>query len=191
MPHQGHQIERGTHAFDGVEVFGECRPRPGYALLQGLHFQPLDPREDVHEGLAVFGLTGGKGQAAVAHDQRRHPVPARRGKQRVPKDLSVVVGMDIDKPGGDGEAVGVDDLARVAADLTDGDDAPAVDGNIAAITLCAGPVIDPAVFHQQVVTHNNPPFSDCNSSTTEPPLYQPSTFTTGYRFRQTTDYCPQ
>src|SRR5438132_1592871 len=65
--------------------------------------------------------------------------------------------MHIDKPGGDGEAVGIDDLARVAADFPDGDDAPSANRNIAGVALGAGPVVDPAVFDQQVVTHDNPP----------------------------------
>ena len=46
--------------------------------------------------------------AAVAHHQRRHAVPARRRQHRVPGDLPVVVRVHVDPAGRDQEILRVD-----------------------------------------------------------------------------------
>ena len=63
--------------------------------------------------------------AAVAHDDRGDAVPARRREQRIPADLAVVVGVDVDEAGRDQQPVGVDRApGRSAGQIADlGDDA--------------------------------------------------------------------
>jgi hypothetical protein len=80
-------------------------------------------------------------------------MPAGGSEQRIPEDLGIVMGVDIDKPGSDGETISLDDLPCIATDFPDGDDAASADRDIAGIALRARPVIDPAVFDQQIVTH--------------------------------------
>ncbi len=52
---------------------------------------------------------------AVAHHDGGHAVPGRRGEQRVPGDLPVVVGVDVDEAGRHQQAFGVDRAPRPAA----------------------------------------------------------------------------
>src|SRR4029453_1315194 len=66
--------------------------------------------------------------------------------------------MDIDKSGGDGKTVSLDDLPRIAADFADGNDATSIDRDVSGIALRTGPVVDRAVFDQQIVTHRHSSF---------------------------------
>jgi hypothetical protein len=71
-------------------------------------------------------------EAAIADDDGRDAVLARRGDEGIPVDLGVVVGVDVDEAGRHERAVGLEDaprsLARATADL---DDAIAVDPDVA------------------------------------------------------------
>src|SRR5204863_341213 len=72
--------------------------------------------------------------------------------QRVPRDLAVVVGVEIDEPGRDEQAVGVD--GAVGAALVEaahaGDDA-VVDGHVGRAGVAAGAVDDRAAADHEVV----------------------------------------
>src|SRR5881397_2773874 len=65
----------------------------------------------------------GKAKPTVADRDRGHAVPTANGAVRVPVELGVVVGVQIDKSWGDNEPVGVDHLGGVtrlqAANLGD------------------------------------------------------------------------
>ena len=56
----------------------------------------------------AVGRARGEADAAVAHHDGGDAVPARRRQQRVPRDLAVVVGVDVDEAGRHEGAVGVD-----------------------------------------------------------------------------------
>ena len=85
-------------------------------------------------------------------------MPARAGQQRVPRDLSVVVGMDVDKAGSQNQPVGVDLTPGAARDLTDLDDFSIADRQPAAVHRSPGAVADLRVSDKQVVCHGPPPF---------------------------------
>ena len=69
--------------------------------------------------------------AAVAHHDRGHAVPGRRGELGVPRGLAVVVGVDVDEARRDERAVGVDLPARrVPSTCADLGDHPVVDGHV-------------------------------------------------------------
>src|SRR5439155_5323265 len=55
-----------------------------------------------------LGPDGGEAEPAVADDDRGDAVPARQRAVRVPVDLGVVVGVEVDEAGGDDAAVGVE-----------------------------------------------------------------------------------
>ena len=61
----------------------------------------------------------GEADAAVAHRDRRDAVDRRRRDDRVPGDLAVEVGVDVDEPGRDQEAVGVDLPGAPLVDVAD------------------------------------------------------------------------
>src|SRR5581483_8095157 len=79
---------------------------------------------------------------AVAHDDGRHAVPARRRQLRIPAHLAVVVGVDVDPTGRENEPAGVDLTPPALVDGADGTDPRAVDGDVAAERWSAGAVRD-------------------------------------------------
>ena len=99
----------------------------------------LDRLHHLGEVLAVLGAHRRERHAAVAHHHRRHAVPARRREQRVPADLRVEMGVQVDEARRD-QPVGRVDLASAAAvDLADRDDAVAADPDVGRPTR-RGPV---------------------------------------------------
>jgi len=112
----------------------------------------------MHEGFAMFWFAWGERQPTVAHDECGYAMPTGRGEQGVPKDLGVIVGMDIDKAGRNRAAIGVDHLTRIAADFPNRDDPTILDCNVSGVTIRAGTVYNATVFNQQVVTHGKPSF---------------------------------
>ena len=70
--------------------------------------------------LALGGPHRREAEAAVADHHRRDAVPARQRAVRVPEDLGVVVGVQVDEARRDDQAVGVEHLVGlVGADLAD------------------------------------------------------------------------
>ena len=93
--------------------------------------------------------------AAVAHDHRGDAVPARRREQRVPGDLAVVVGVDVDEARRDQQAVGVD-VRRAAASssspgVADLGDAAVVDGDVGGPGVGTGAVDQRAAADHELV----------------------------------------
>jgi hypothetical protein len=62
----------------------------------------------------------GEADTAVAEDDRGDAVGGRRLETIVPRDLPVVVGVEVEEPGGDDRPVGVDLLAGSFVDRADG-----------------------------------------------------------------------
>ena len=69
------------------------------------------------------GQTGAEAHAAVPHDDGRRPVPGQQRHQRIPVDLAVVVGIDVDPTQCDQQTVGVDDVGSRRAAPADRQDA--------------------------------------------------------------------
>ena len=89
--------------------------------------------------------------AAVAHDRRGHPVPARRRHALVPRGLPVVVRVDVDEPRGDEQAVGIHLLRATAGDRSHRGDGPTVHRHVGEARLAAPPVgHQPAPDHEIV-----------------------------------------
>ena len=104
------------------------------------------PRDVLHglhhagEELAVLLAARRKGNAAVPEQGGGDAVPGDRRHVRIPADLGVEVGMQVDEPRRHGMAGRVDFLAPLAADFADGADGVAVDGDVAFERLVAGAV---------------------------------------------------
>ena len=81
----------------------------------------------------------GEPHPAVAHDERGDPVPAGGAQHRIPGDLAVVVGVDVDDSRHDEHARGVDLLVAVALDRAHLADRPAVDGDVGGSAIGAVP----------------------------------------------------
>ena len=87
------------------------------------------------------------------------PWPADGSSSAVPRDLAVVVGVDVDEAGGDDEAGGVDRLGRLALDATlpaHLDDDAVLHRHVAHEAVAPRAVHDGPVPDHQVV-HDPPP----------------------------------
>ena len=97
-------------------------------------------------------------QRAIAEDHGGGAVLGRKGAQRVPGDLRVVMAVIVDKAGGDGAARGVDGLLGRAAQLADLDDLAVLDADIALERRHARAIDNEPVFDQQIIGHWFLPF---------------------------------
>src|SRR5262249_51902634 len=99
----------------------------------------------------LAGAHRSEADAAVAHDQGGHAVPARGGEDRIPGDLAVVVRVHIDPARRDEQIARVDLAAPAPADLAHRGNRTAVDGDVAHNARATGPVDDRTVTNHQIV----------------------------------------
>ena len=131
---------------DAVEELGIAHPVPGEPLLHRLVGDRLDPRHGEHGALPHVGTHRCEAEAAVADDHRGDAVPAGERQIRVPEELRVVVGVEIDEAGGDDHAARVDDPRTIrGGDPPDVRDAAGPDADVRPIALCPRSVDDDAV----------------------------------------------
>src|SRR4051794_13608336 len=90
-----------------------------------------------------------EGESAVATDDRRDAVEDRRTRGRIPGQLRVVVGVQVDKAGCDDEAARID-RARGALAVDVGDEETVADTDVSLSRRCAGAVDDGAAANQEV-----------------------------------------
>ena len=136
---------------DHVEVVREGFPlTPRHPDRQRRAGDVLDPFHHVDEGFVIGWAHGREAHTAVAQHDGRDAVGGRRLEGVVPRDLAVVVGMEIEEAGGDDRAVGVDLPAAPSVDRTDLDDGVAVDGDVAGERRGSGAVDDGAASNDDV-----------------------------------------
>jgi hypothetical protein len=148
-----------------VEELRERRPPPVDPGGHRLGRDVLGALEVPDDQVLVGRRAGREGETAVAHDDGRDAMPARRGPERVPEDLRVHVGVPVHEAGRDDLAVGVDLLAGALLDAADGHDAAVTDSHVGAVPGQAGPVDDGPVLDDEVVRHRLGPSS--------PPILRP------------------
>jgi hypothetical protein len=94
------------------------------------------------EHLVLIGSARRETHPAVAHHNGRDAMGRRGDEPILPGSLAIVVRMDVDEPGRDDPAVGVNLVAGTPLHLSYGDDATARDGNIGFKRLSAGSIDD-------------------------------------------------
>ena len=122
--HVGHQRRR-RHVLDAVDALRRARrasrgtpgssPSPSAAACRSTidSYGIASVRVIVSiERSRKSGLHRGEAEAAVAEHHRGDAVPAGDRAVRVPADLGVVVGVQVDEAGRDDQPVGVDDPRR-------------------------------------------------------------------------------
>ena len=150
-------VDAGLQAFDGVEIAAVVFPVPRQAGEDGVLRNVLHRFHHAGEEFLVRRLAGRKGDAAVAHEHGGDAVPAHRRQRRIPANLGVEVGVQVDEAGGDGHALGVDLPPPLALDLAHLGDAAAFDGDIARHRLRAGAIDKLSPANHDVVHWNVPP----------------------------------
>ena len=101
MPNVCRIVQRLRQPIDGVEILGERRPAP---VDTGRHRGTRDvlgPLEVADDQMPLLERGRGEREAAVAHDDGGHPVPARGRAERIPEHLRVHVRVAVDEAGRD------------------------------------------------------------------------------------------
>ena len=74
--------------------------------------------------------------------------------QAIPHELRIVVGVRIDEPGREHEALRVDRFGGIARNVADRDDPPVTHGDGAGERRAARTVADAGILDEQIETHN-------------------------------------
>ena len=109
--HLGSYVEHELPLLERIEVFRKALPAPYDPLREGGSGNILDAFHLFDQRLFLAGPDGGKSDAAVPHDDRRHAMPTRGREFFVPRRLSVIVRMHIDEARRDELPNGIDRLA--------------------------------------------------------------------------------
>src|SRR4051794_41656578 len=92
----GGDVEHAGCGIDGVEVLGEGLPLPVDAFVQGGAGDVLHALHQLDQERVAVGPRRREADSAVAHHHGGDAVPAGGADLRVPRDLAVVVGVDVD-----------------------------------------------------------------------------------------------
>ena len=144
------------HPGVAVEVLGVGLPVPREAGQDRRRGDVLDRLHHRGQLLAVLRLARRERHAAVAHHRGGHAMPARHRAHRVPGQLGVEVGVDVDEARGHQPAGGVVGLCRLTGAGADLHDAITDDGHVGDPGGSAGAVDDRAAANHEVVGHGSP-----------------------------------
>ena len=151
MRHLRADVDRALHLLDRVHVLGKGFPAPLDTFGERGAGNVLDAFHQADEEFFLAGLDGREADAAVAHHQRGDAVPARRRQIRVPRDLAVVVSVDVDEAGRDEQTGRVDFAPRRASLAADRSDLAAIDSDVADEAGLAGAVDDFSIADYEVM----------------------------------------
>jgi hypothetical protein len=120
-------------ARDGVEILCVRFPGPLDARPHRLGGNVLGALEILHDQVLLVGPARRQGEAAVAHDDAGHPVPARARAERIPRDLRVHVSVAVDEARSHHPMARVDLVAPARVDGADARDAVTADADVGAV----------------------------------------------------------
>ena len=142
-------VQRQRLGLDDVEELGEGLPLVVDTGEERLDRYRLDAGEEPGQEVAIIGRRRRQGEAAIAADRRRHAVQRRRAQRRIPEELGVVVGMQVDEPGRDHQPFRIDGDLGLIAHAANFDDAAVQDPHVPLRGGCTG-----AVHHGTTVNHH-------------------------------------
>ena len=145
VPDQPADIDRHVQSVHGIQVFAIAFPVPGQSIENRVFGNIFHGFHHSGQQLAITGTTRRKGHTAVAKQSRRDPVPADRSHHRIPSDLSVQMGMQVDEAGSHDMSCGVDLSIALSADLTDRRDRSRIDCDICSIRRAASTIHHEAI----------------------------------------------
>ena len=134
-------------------VLGETLPAPAHAFGQHVVGHALNVDQIPGQGFVLLRPTRGKANAAVAHHHTGHAVPGRTADPGVPADLSVVVGVGVNKAGGDHQPVGINGLGCSVEMVSKLHNPTVRNGHIGPELWRAGAVNHRTVLNHEVVCH--------------------------------------
>ena len=122
MRHLRSDINRIGSGRQRVQVLLETLPLPLDALVQGRAGNILDAFQKANQKIVVIRSGRRKTDTAVAHQYRRHAMLRRGSEQRVPRHLSIIMGMQVDKARCQRQPVGINNLMCRIRHIAYGDD---------------------------------------------------------------------
>ena len=153
VAHQAADVDHRPQPFDGVQIAAVGLPVPRQAGEDGVLRNVLDGLHHAGQKLAIRFAAGREGHAAVAEQRGGDAVPGDGRHVRIPADLGVQVGVQVDEAGGDRMAAGVDFFDALGGYVAHGNDGVAVDGDIRGERFGAGAVHDGAVADYEIMCH--------------------------------------
>ena len=147
----GADVDRARRGLERVEVLRERLPLPLDALVEGGAGDVLDTLHQLDQEAFVARSHRREPDPTVAHHHGGHTVMAGRGEFGVPRDLPVVVGVDVDPTGRDQGTVGLDLTSPGLGDGADLGDHPAVDRHVGRARRGAGSVDERAPSDHEIV----------------------------------------
>ncbi len=108
----GHQIDSLGLALQAIEELRKRHPIPRQTGLHRGIRDALQASHREHRPLALLRPHRGKAEAAVADHDRGHAVPSRNRAVGIPKNLRVIVRVQVDESGSDNQAGSVESRSR-------------------------------------------------------------------------------
>ena len=147
------QIGSRTPAFRGIHELGEGLPIPGDPAVEHVKGHSLHIDEVVHRGIATCGVARRNPHAAVTEHDCRDAMPGRWRDIRIPADLRIVMGMRVNKTGGDDAIAGIDHALCVAGHLAHVRDLAVGYSNVRAPRNRAGSVNEKSALDYEIECH--------------------------------------
>ncbi len=151
MRELGADIDVVRLLLDGVEIVSEAFPGPAQPFVQGRARNVLDAFHQFDEAVVVGFAHRRETDAAIAHHDGGHAMPARRIEPRIPRRLPVIVRVDVDEARRDELAARIDLLAARTRDLPDARNLAVGDGDIGRENGASFAVCDGAAPNDEVV----------------------------------------
>ena len=147
----GGHVDVAGACVEGVEVLRERLPVPRQPVGHHDAGDVLDAGHHVDEHVVVGPPARGEADAAVAHHRGRDAVRRRRCHAVRPDGLTVVVGVQVDEPGGDEQPCRIDLAGAGAVDAPDRGNPAVGDRDVADERFTSAAVDHGAVADDQVV----------------------------------------
>ena len=141
--------------FHHVEQLGERLPLVGDAGQEGFHRYGFDPGQEAGQELTISRCGRGQGETAVATHRGGDAVQRRGAQGRIPEQLRVVVGVQVDEARRHHQAVSLNGHVRLVVHRADLDDAP-IDNAHVPLRAGSAAAVDHVTAVNQKIEHASP-----------------------------------
>ena len=149
MPHEERCVGCDC-ALEPLEPLRERLPAPVESRAQRLDGHALDAGHHAHDVVGVIGSGGREPEPTVAADDGRDAMERGRARGRIPRELRVVVRVDVDEPRRDHEASCVDPASRRLRPSADRHDPAVPDPDVGSPSDPPGAVDDGAARYEEI-----------------------------------------
>ncbi len=150
----GGEVDGVRHGVEAIEILAETLPAPAYPLVKRGSGDVLDALHQADEAVMVLSAHRREADAAIAHEHGRDAEIHRRAQLLVPRNLPVIMRVQVDEAGRHDRPFGVDDAVRMGRAAADFRDAPILDADIGAHGRAAVAVMKEAVGDLQIKCHS-------------------------------------